>query len=326
MLRIYLDQAEWVDMTKCRVGHPGGARFRDIYDLATESVKRGQVSFVLSAAHYFETQRRRRPESRLDLGQTMAGLSNFHSITPVHALVPAEIRAYLTGSSLASLLDVFGVGFRHAFDIDMEVPRPDPALLSMVPPHVRRKLAEKFAYQFELYVLAAPPDAGEAADRMFETVTQIHESAQRFADGQTTLGREIDRLKVRHKLAEVVVGNELSNIMEPLIVECLRCGVDVEDLLRSRETILNLLENLPSRWVESELRRVRLRNPQQRWVKNDLNDVLALSIAVPYCDIVVTEKQWANHLNQLGIAERYGTVVLHDLADLTDAIVTATRT
>lgn len=47
---------------------------------------------------------------------------------------------------------------------------------------------------------------------------------------------------------------------------------------------------------------------------------------MPYCDIVVTEKQWATRLNDLGITKRYNTVVLHDLKDLSEAIVTATRT
>ena len=70
---------------------------------------------------------------------------------------------------------------------------------------------------------------------------------------------------------------------------------------------------------------MRLRNRQQPWTKCDLNDdVLALSIAVPYCDIVVTERQWARHINQLGLAERYGTTVLHDLAELTEVIIAAT--
>lgn len=76
----------------------------------------------------------------------------------------------------------------------------------------------------------------------------------------------------------------------------------------------------------SELRRVRLRNPQQPWKRNDLNDLLFLSIAVPYCDVVVTERQWARHINQLGLAQQHGTTVLHDLTDLTEVLSAASRT
>ncbi|OZE28110.1 hypothetical protein CH278_24625 [Rhodococcus sp. 05-2254-5] len=326
MLRIYLDQAEWIDMSKCRTGHREGGRFQDAYDLSTRLVEQGDISFVISTAHYYETQRRPNPKSRRDLGQTIADLTKFHSIAPSSAIVPAEIRAYLTGQPLASQIQVFGVGFRHAFHTRMTLPEPDPALSRLMPPTEFAQLEERARYASELFVLAAPPEAEAAAHLMLETANKIHDSAQRFADGQTALGEQINELKVRHKLADVVAVNEISNFMESLIIECEQLGVDVEDLLRTRETILDLLKNLPSRWVESELRRIRLRNPQQPWVKNDLNDILVLAIAVPYCDIVVTEKQWARRLNDLGIAQRYNTVVLHDLADLPEAIVTATRT
>ncbi|MDJ0396731.1 hypothetical protein QMK17_25930 [Rhodococcus sp. G-MC3] len=326
MLRIYLDQAEWVDMSKYRTGHREGGRFQDAYDLSTRLVEQGDISFVISTAHYYETQRRPNPTSRRDLGRTIADLSKFHSIAPSHVIVPAEIRAYLTGQPVTSQIEVFGVGFGHAFHTDMKLPEPDPTLSHQMSPTEFARLGELVRYEAELFVLAAPPEADAAARQMFETVNKIHDSAQRFADGQTTLGQQIDELKVRHKLADVVAGNEISNIMGPLIIECAQLGFDIEDLLRSRQAILHLMENLPSRWVESELRRVRLRNPQQPWVKNDLNDILALSVAVPYCDVVVTEKQWAKHLNDLGIAKRYNTVVLYDLADVPEAIVTATRT
>lgn len=92
MLRIYLDQAEWVDMSKCRTGHREGGRFQEAYDLSTRLVERGDISFVISAAHYYETQRRRNPISRRDLGRTIADLSKFHSIAPSHMIFPAEIR------------------------------------------------------------------------------------------------------------------------------------------------------------------------------------------------------------------------------------------
>ncbi len=84
------------------------------------------------------------------------------------------------------------------------------------------------------------------------------------------------------------------------------------------------LKGVPSRWITRELRRVRHRNPQQPWHPHDLNDVNALSVAVPYCDVVVTERQWATHLTDLGLAEQYGPTVLHDLSGLTEVLIGAT--
>ena len=51
---------------------------------------------------------------------------------------------------------------------------------------------------------------------------------------------------------------------------------------------------------------------------NDLNDVSALAIAVPYCDVVITEKSWASMLTVAKVPERFETTVtrsLHDVAD-----------
>jgi len=46
------------------------------------------------------------------------------------------------------------------------------------------------------------------------------------------------------------------------------------------------------------------------------NDVTALSIAVPYCDVVITERSWAAMINDQKINRRFNTQVLHDLREL----------
>jgi hypothetical protein len=79
-------------------------------------------------------------------------------------------------------------------------------------------------------------------------------------------------------------------------------------------------EAMPSRWVEKELRRLRQSNPQKRWEGNDLNDVTALSIVVPYCDVVITERSWTAMLNSQKISRRFNTQVLHDLRELPDLL------
>lgn len=324
MLRIYLDQAKWIDLSKFRVGHRQGGKFQDVYDIAMEAAKQGRASFVLSSAHYLETQSRADAQSRQDLGEMMAELSRFHTIAPVQVVVPAEIREFLTGEPLTSQINLFGVGFRHAFDTNVDMGSVDPATIAAVPAGQRAALTEKYNHYIEMFVLAAPSAPNDAARKMLEVATKIRSGGQKFADGQTTIGEHIDTHRLRGRLGDVTAATEIVDFLDPLIAECLRCGVDLNELIDTRENIRNLLESLPSRWVTSELRRVRLRNRQQPWTKSDLNDVLALSIAVPYCDIVVTERQWARHINQLGLAERYGTTVLHDLTELTEVIIAAT--
>jgi hypothetical protein len=64
-------------------------------------------------------------------------------------------------------------------------------------------------------------------------------------------------------------------------------------------------------------------NPQTEWTPNDLVDIAYLSSSVAYCDIVVTERKWTHMLTQSAAAKRAGTIVLSDLADLTDVLATS---
>jgi hypothetical protein len=68
------------------------------------------------------------------------------------------------------------------------------------------------------------------------------------------------------------------------------------------------------------LRRLRQSNPQKAWEGNDLNDVAALSIAVPYCDVVVTERMWAGITTQGSVATRFNSTVISRLDDLVDLL------
>lgn|GEM_PF-2506376 len=47
--------------------------------------------------------------------------------------------------------------------------------------------------------------------------------------------------------------------------------------------------------------------------KNDLKDILFLSVAVPYCDIIITEKKWANVICDKKMDVLFGTKVSNDL-------------
>ncbi|CAO5151190.1 PIN domain-containing protein [Frankia sp. AiPs1] len=323
MLRVYLDQAKWIDFAKCRLGRSDGERYRDAFTIATEAVRLGHASFVLSAAHYYETHRRASWSSRLDLATTMAGLSKFHTIAPPHVIVPAEIDAAMTShcGGRRRSANIFGVGVNHAFGSDIPLDRMKLPDDSAIPPALRIQLGEAFVHMMEFAALADP--AGTLA-LMLETARKFQEAAQKFADGQTALAGQIDAHKLRHRLGDVVTGTEIVDIIEPLITSCSRHGIEPMEFVSDRDRVHRFLEDLPSRWVTRELRRLRHRNPQQRWHPHDLNDVNALSAAVPYCDIVVTERQWARHINSSGLSDRYGTTVLHDLSKIPEVLINAT--
>lgn len=78
---------------------------------------------------------------------------------------------------------------------------------------------------------------------------------------------------------------------------------------------------MPSADVRISMLTAAHRNPQTRWTPNDIFDIDALSDAVPYCDIVVTERHAHHVLHSAGLPDRVGTMVLASLEDLVAALV-----
>jgi hypothetical protein len=59
---------------------------------------------------------------------------------------------------------------------------------------------------------------------------------------------------------------------------------------------------------------------EQQWGRelegNDVYDIAALTAAIPYCDIVVTERLWTHLCNACGVAARYNSRVTASVFDI----------
>ncbi len=67
---------------------------------------------------------------------------------------------------------------------------------------------------------------------------------------------------------------------------------------------------MPSMRVSIELKTMFHRNPQTRWISNTIFDIDAMSVAVPYCDIVVTDKEAHRTIEQTKLSRQMETEVL----------------
>lgn len=76
------------------------------------------------------------------------------------------------------------------------------------------------------------------------------------------------------------------------------------------------MDSMPNFDVAVSIKTAYHRNPEHSWTANDIHDIDALGSAVPYCDIVVTDKAIASTVNQSGAADRLGCTVVPKLTDL----------
>jgi hypothetical protein len=89
-----------------------------------------------------------------------------------------------------------------------------------------------------------------------------------------------------------------------------------QERLESEEYAFEWIQDFPAIYthvnltVERDIQRHRDIQP------NDLNDIMALSVAIPYCDVVVTENFWAHIASQVGVDDLYNTEVTSNIEEV----------
>ena len=83
-----------------------------------------------------------------------------------------------------------------------------------------------------------------------------------------------------------------------------------------KERLNAFLDAIPCLAVQRALTTQTLKNGSRAWKVNDIRDIDGLGAAVPYCDVVVTEKYASEVLNRSGVARQCHTTVIRRLEEL----------
>jgi hypothetical protein len=171
-------------------------------------------------------------------------------------------------------------------------------------------------------MLAGPPDGkvAELRERGWDP-TAARRIANRRADEER---EQVARLDAevrwrRGRLRDVVEARELLIELPDILDEALEDReLTLVDVIGDRKRARTLLRSMPTTDVSIGLKTEMHRNGQRaaRWSANDVFDMDALCLAVPYCDLVVTDNHSHDALIRSGSTTRYGTEVLRDLASL----------
>jgi hypothetical protein len=315
---VYLDQNKWIDLARAATGHPRGAAFVDVLAAATEAARQQLVCFPLSAAHYFETSKVANEDRRRTLATIMLELSGMTTIAPPQVIVPWELEnALLEVFNLDGSrpeIELFGLGATHALATDSLAYRaPSTWEGKDLPENVRAELQRRLSPVIELALLGriAPPGVlvGEATAWLNDARRLTDD---RFVAGQRDVRRRLDDVG-RQRLPDLMLATAVVDIIDPLMSLSAKYGIAQGQLFDDPDVARELIRRAHSRWVDMELRRVRQANRQKDFEGNDLNDLVALSIAVPYCDIVVTERMWTGMINGAKINQPFDTAVISDL-------------
>jgi len=323
-LRVYLDQNKWIDLARAATGHPAGARFADVLEIARYGSEAGLAVFPLSSAHYMETLRTRSGRQRHDVGGLMNELSRLVTMASPPDVLPGDIdravRARRGRPAELREVAIFGHGPGHAFN-EEPVRFHAPTGLT-VDDVARARIEERFTRMIEEALLTGPsqdfPQGGidpRASDPLRE----------RHAQEERDIGDLIRRLHRKGgDFRDAWLARTLIELTEPINESMLRAGLRPELFVElGQDGMAAFLYDLPVASAVFEIRYRRHRNPALPWTRQDLNDLHALSMAVVHCDVVVTERHVAALMREAKLDQRHATVVLTDLAQLSKVLVSA---
>lgn len=337
---VYLDLNHWISLAKAAVGHPDGARSRPALDALRELHAAGQVLLPLSSTHYMEMIRIHSARQRFDVADVMEELAGFACLMDRTVVIRLELQeafCRLLGerARIYSALPLIGNSGMQALGMQGELRIRDQEQQD-VTDKVRadwpggteafdtwRRDAER---QMNRGLLKGPSEdekqelreAGWSPEKAMEVTKK---RAQQENEQATRLAEE-PRWR-RGRLRDVVAARYLAlEIEATLNEESARRGIDFPSLFPEPDAARRFTDSMPSADVWITLLTARHRNPQAPWTVNDIHDADALSVAVPYCDFVATERHATHLLHAEGLPKRLATTVVATLDELI-AVITA---
>jgi hypothetical protein len=331
---VYLDQHVWIGLLR-------GSRDGDPVAMAALSALRsaredGQIEVPLSTSHYLETWHRKSLRSRHELAALMRDLSGYRTLAPLQKVQRLEVeRAIFQRISKGSKLPdpktrIVGHGACHAFDsptgrfrfVESLATRDEPEGPATDPPEELSAL-ELTGDRWEWFNLAGSQEILESDG---VEVTPEHRLGDDYVERELeTRYRLSADPTMRKRLVDLMVMQELMDLLPVINDICQKLQIDphfmFDDGPSSQRSFIN---DIPTAAMLSRLRTLRHRNMSHPWSQHDRTDLISLAIAVPYCEIVVTERQWCHLIKAARLDRDFGTVVTASFDEL-PALLLSTR-
>jgi hypothetical protein len=93
-----------------------------------------------------------------------------------------------------------------------------------------------------------------------------------------------------------------------------------EHTKRTRQRMVDFAVRVPRLRIAAEMKVELFRNASRSWTWNMVHDIDFLSESVPYCRIVVADRDATDLLKRTGADKRHGTLVTSTLQDLPDRL------
>ena len=344
---VYLDLKDWIAFAQVVSGHKHGPKHREVFDLCLQAVESGGAVMPLSLATYAELMKWKSPRQRRHVCTAIELLTDGYKtilcevVLGVLELDQALFDNGMTQQLIWGRVPYVGVGVTHGNGrrlnplIVNESGRDITAdAFSTLHPSAQQFLDEDGVSRvMSRYMIAGPSDQA-AEDELRssgwkpESIAQMYEEMRDFENEFAAIladpahqpdllrGEQYDWRNAR--LRDGVAVREVVYRVMPSLVHLGISPIEVFNLDGSPEALQEAREltaSLPIFDATVALKHS-LHHEKHRWTVNDIYDITALTVALPYCDVVCSDKAMRHHIEKTGIAERLGTTVINDLQDL----------
>jgi len=336
---VYLDQWVWIRLARAANGQPRDASDLRVLAAVQDAAAEG-VAFPLSTTHHIETSKITSPRQRLDVAKTMASISHCRTLRARKILLRHQMlhAMHLTFSRPAFRPrppEVLGTGVRWAFDGERGhgvLRGPGGALLDPATIEGMPEFLRKANQLTEMMLLAGPSDdeIGELREHYgYRPEAMDAVEADRLAWEASYVGILAEypaskaELRVRLQVRELL--HEHQAMFQALLGEYginlhREVGYNPDRPNVSRRRMIAFGDAVPSLRIAVDLKVELFRGAAKPWSMNAIHDIDALSMAVPYCHVVVPDHEMASLLSRSRAAERHRTQIITTLADLPDAL------
>lgn len=314
---VYLDQNYWIDLARVRTGTTSQLTCvrRELCEEVIALARAGEVILPLSSGHAVETAKAS-GQRRSNLARTQLELSHgWQMRSPLLVRRRELLQLFSTDRAAEQGTDTFTL-LPQALWSDSNGPYPPPAATPTGPMDgLINRLSWVMAIA-EVLLNEEREVSAEGADIAARWAASFQELAQYIPGNPKARARLRDLSRIRFITdmgTDVAKAASLAGLTPEEFSEWLS-GQAESDFHRA-----------PALGRIREVLHLRLRNSDDTWEANDLNDLLYLATAAGYADVVVCERKTANYLNQVVAQVPAGAAVFRRLEDAIELIRSLTN-
>lgn len=309
---LYLDTCKWIDLSRAHYRSPEGEPFQAALAAVQAAVASGNLVVPFSAVNALEAAKHGEPGRRNRLFKFMVRLSRGNAVLPLATTLGWEMknalrRIFARGKAISVRYSLIGPGVGHALGKSLRVEAETPEIEAAI-------MREALSLRETLRGLRGLGKDRSVAERMKAVEEDALAMFERIRAWSTS---ELNAFQQREfMLAETLTKGEEGRAFKEALKEVHVTTAELRRLLTCPKMLESFVGLVPALDVPLTLSIARDQNHDHKIKLNDIRDFGWLAVALPYANLVVSEKAWhgmacANRLDQ-----RYGTTMIRDAREL----------